>query len=64
MDVIANTYDGMTLSALLCYFLIHDIHISIDMIHVNTVLLSSSDALHTSGSTNPIITRENSTERL
>jgi len=59
MDISVNIHDDMTLNALLCYFLIHEIHISIDVIHVNTALLPSSHALHTSGSTNPIATREN-----
>jgi len=35
-----------------------------DMIHVNAALLSSSPALHTPSSTNPITTRENSIEGL
>ena len=60
MDVSVNIYDDMTLSALLCYFLTHEIHIFIDVIHVNVALLSSNHALHTSSSTNPTITRENS----
>jgi len=35
-----------------------------DVIHVNAALLSSSPALHTSGSTNPNIIRGNSIEGL
>jgi len=64
MDVSVNIYDDMTLSALPCYFLRHEIHISIDVIHVNVALLSSNQALHTSSSTSPIITRENSIDGL
>jgi len=59
-----HIYDDMTLNALPCYFLTHEIHMSIDVIYVNAALLSSSHALHTLGSTNPITTRENSTEGL
>ena len=64
MDVIVNIYDDMTLSALLCYFLTHEIHISIDVIHINVALLSSNHVLHTSNSTSLIITRENSIDGL
>ena len=59
-----NIYDDMTLSTLLCYFLTHEVHISTDVIHVNVALLPSNHALHTSSSTNPIITRENSIDGL
>ena len=59
-----NIYDDMTLSALLCYILRHEIRISIDVIHVNVALLSSNHALHTSSSTSPIITQENSIDGL
>jgi len=31
MDVSVNIYDDMALSALLCYFLTHEIRISIEM---------------------------------
>jgi len=31
MDVSVNIYDDMTLSALICYFLTHEIHISDDV---------------------------------
>ena len=64
MHASVNIYDDMTLSALLCYFLTHEIDISIDVIHVNVALLSSNHTLHTSSSTNPITTRENNTEGL
>ena len=64
MDVSVNMYDDMTLSALLCYFLTHEIHISIDVIHVNVALLSSNHALYTSSSTSPIRTQENSIDGL
>jgi len=57
--VSVHIYDDMTLNVLPCYFLTHEIHISKEVIHVNAALLSSSNALHTSGSTNPITTREN-----
>ena len=49
-------YDDTTLNALPCYFLTHEIHISMDEIHVHIDLLLSSHALHTSGLTNPTIT--------
>jgi len=62
--VSVHIYDDMTLDALPYFFLTHEMHISMDVIHVNATLLSSSHALHTSGSTNPITTRENSTEGL
>ena len=64
MDVSVSIYDDMTLSALLCYFLTHEIHISIDVIHLNVALLPSNHALHTSSSTSPIITREDSIDGL
>ena len=64
MGVSVNIYDDMTLSALLCYFLIYEIHISIDVIHINVALLSCNHALHTSSSTNPTMTRENSIDGL
>ena len=60
-----HIYDDMTLNALPYYFLTHEIHISMDEIHVNVAFfLLSSHALHTPGSTNPTITRENSIEGL
>jgi len=59
-----HIYDDITLNALPCYFLTHEIHMSMEVIHVNTALLSSSHTLHTSGSTYPIATRENSIEGL
>jgi len=37
---------------------------SMNVIHVNAALLSFSHALHTSSSTNPTITRENSIDGL
>ena len=64
MDVSVNIYDDMTLSALQWCFLTHEIHISIDVIHVNVVLLSSNHVLHTLNSTSPIIIRENSIDGL
>ena len=64
MDVSVNIYDDISLSALLCYFLTHEIHISIDVIHVNVALLSYNHALHTSSSTSPIITHENGIDGL
>jgi len=64
MDMSVNVYDDMTLSALLCYFVTQEIHISIDMIHLNVALLSSNHTLHTSSSTSPIITPENSIDEL
>jgi len=59
-----HIYDNMTLNALPCDFLMHEIHISMDVIYVNVALLLSSHALHPSGSTNPAITRENNIEGL
>ena len=64
MDVSVNMYDDMTLSALLCYFLTHEIHISMGVIRGNVALLSSNHALHTSSSISPIIARENSIDGL
>jgi len=55
-DVGVHVYDDMTLNSLPCYFLTHEIHISMGVIHVNVALLLSSHALHTLGSTNPTIT--------
>ena len=59
-----TAHDDMTPSILPCYFLTHEIYISIDMIHTNIALLSSNHTLHTSSSTSPIITRENSIDGL
>jgi len=59
-----TAHDDMTLSIVPCYFLTHDIYISIDVIHVNIDLLSSNHASHTSSSNSPIITRENSIDGL
>jgi len=62
--VSVHIYDYMTLNALPCYFPTHEIHIYMDVIYVNADLLSSDHVLHTSSSTNPITTRENSIEGL
>ena len=51
-----TAHDDMTPSILPCYFLIHEIYIFVDVIHVNIALLSSNHALHTSSSTSLIIT--------
>jgi len=59
-----TTHDDMTLSILPCYFLTHEIYISIDVSHVNIALLSSDHTLHTLSSTSPVITRENSIDGL
>jgi len=64
MDVAVHIYHEMTLNALPCYFLTQEKHISMDVIHVNVALLLSSHALHTSGSTNLTIPRENNIEGL
>jgi len=64
MDMSVNIYDDMTLSAVLCYFLTHVIHISADVTHINVALLSSNHALHISNSTSPIIISENSIDGL
>ena len=59
-----TAHDDMTPIILPCYFLTREIYICIDVIHVNTALLSFSHALNTLSSTNPTITRENSTDGL
>jgi len=61
--VSVHIYDDMTLNALPCYFLTHEIH-TIDVIHSNVALSSSSQASHTLGSTNLTITQENSIDGL
>ena len=64
MDVSVNIYDDTTLGALLCYFLTHGIHMSMNVIHVSAALLSSGHALHISSSTYPTMIRENSIDGL
>jgi len=54
-----TTHDDMTPSILPCYFLTHEIYVSIDVSHVSIALLSSNHALRTSSSTIPTITQEN-----
>jgi len=59
-----TAYDDMSPSIPPCCFLTHEIYISIDVIHVNIAPLSSNHSLHTSSSTSPVITRENSFDGL